>query len=328
MRAVAVGATIGRAPESPPAIVSIEGLTKQMRDPLSRRARWVLNGIDLVIRQGEVFGLLGVNGAGKTTTLQCLLGLMRPTAGRITVCGGDPQAAEVRRRVGFLPERPCFYDYLTVSEFLDLVGRLCDMRSAHRRQRIAELLAMLHLEQHAKAALRKLSKGELQRVGIAQALIHEPELVVFDEPLSGLDPLGRRLVRDLVEDLRHRGHSVIFSSHVVPDVESICDRVGVLHQGRILRVGRIDEITRVRLEDVDVTVRDVPEELLVRLIGPADEIESLGAVTRVRVRDPERVDRLVVRALQCGGRLLTLERRRETLEDYLLRTAISAREEG
>jgi ABC-2 type transport system ATP-binding protein len=306
--------------------IRVSGLEKRFRDPLSLGVREVLRGVDLTVYEGEVFGLLGVNGAGKTTTLQCLTGLMRPTAGTLEIFDGNPRHAAVRRRIGFLPERPSFYDYLTPIELLDLVARLCTMSPAHRKRRTTELLATLHLERVAKSPLRKLSKGELQRLGIAQSVIHEPDLVIFDEPMSGLDPLGRRDVRDLVEETRRSGRTVIFSSHVVPDVETLCDRVGILDGGRLPRVGRIEEITTVKLREVDVVVRDVPEELLVRLVGPNDTIENLGVSTRVRVRDPERVDRLVVRALQAGGRLVSLERRRERLEDYLVRTAST--EEG
>ncbi|MGD8394124.1 MAG: ABC transporter ATP-binding protein [Candidatus Eiseniibacteriota bacterium] len=309
----------GEEPANRP-VLQVEGLTKVVRDPLTQRRRTVLHGIDLEVGAGEVFGLLGVNGAGKTTTLQCVVGLTRPSGGRIRACGGDPLDRETRGHIGFLPERPDYYDHLHAIELLDLVGRLHGLEGGRRRRRTAELLELLRLERVARAPLGKLSKGERQRLGIAQSILHDPELVVFDEPMSGLDPIGRRDVRDLVEGLRRRQRTVIFSSHVVPDVEVLCDRVGIVHEGRLIRVGRIDEITSVRLHDVDVVVRNVPRELLARLIGPEDEIESAGRATRVRMRDPVRVDPLVVRVLQVGGTLVGLERRRERLEDYLVRT--------
>ncbi len=304
---------------APPVVIETVGLTKDVRDDWTLKRRPVLRGVDLEVRAGEVFGFLGVNGAGKTTTLQCLVGLTAPSGGAVRVAGGSPTDAAVRRRLGFLPERPYFYDHLTGAEFLGLVGDLCGMSPEHRRQRIKVLAEQLHLRHRLGTPLRKLSKGELQRFGIAQAVLHEPDVVILDEPMSGLDPLGRRDVRDLIEGLRAGGRTVLFSSHVVPDVEALCDRVAVLQDGVVLRTGRIEEITSVSLKQVDLTLRNVPGALLERLLGPADTIQELGTVTRVRIHDPDRVDRVVVRSLQAGGHILALERRRERLEEYLVR---------
>jgi ABC-2 type transport system ATP-binding protein len=302
-------------------VIRIAGLAKRYRSPLTLKLIQVLHGFDLEIMEGEVFGFLGLNGAGKTTTVRCLVGLIRPQAGSVSVFGQSPLDPAVRGRLGYLPENPVLPDYLTPVEVLDLAARLCGLSAAHRRRRIAELLTQLRLERFASTPLRKLSKGNVQRVGIAQSVVHEPELLILDEPMSGLDPLGRRDLRDLMDELRARGRTIFFSSHIVPDVEAICDRVAILDQGRLLRVGRIEELTTVRLQGVEIRVRNVPRDLLARLCGSDDEIEKRGPTTRVLVRDPDRVDRVLVRVLQAGGRIEALDRRRERLEDYFVRTA-------
>jgi ABC-2 type transport system ATP-binding protein len=301
--------------------IRITGLTKRYRSPLTLKLVHVLRGFDLEITPGEIFGFLGLNGAGKTTTIRCLVGLIRPSEGSVSIFGQSPLDPAVRRRIGYLSENPTLPDYLTPVEVLDLAGRLCALEPAHRRRRIGELLAALRLERFASMPLRKLSKGNAQRVGIAQAVIHEPDLLILDEPMSGLDPLGRRDVRDLMDDLRARGRTIFFSSHIVPDVESMCDRVAILDRGRVQRVGRIEELTTVKLQGVEIRVRNTPPGLLERLLAPGDEIEGRGPTTRILVCDADRVDFLLMRVLEAGGRIEALDRRRERLEDYFVRTA-------
>jgi ABC-2 type transport system ATP-binding protein len=301
--------------------LTIAGLEKSFRSPLTLQRKPVLRGLDLEVCEGEVFGFLGVNGAGKTTTIRCLAGLARPSAGTVHLFGADPRTPDVRRRIGYLPENPVLPEHLTPVEVLDLAGSLVGLSGPHRRRRIAELIAALKIEEYARTSLRKLSKGMVQRVGIAQAIVHEPELLILDEPMSGLDPLGRRDVRDLIDGLRARGRTIFFSTHIVPDVEAICDRVGILNRGRLVAVGRIEELTTVRLHAVEVLVRNVPADLVARLLDTTDLLEERGPNLRVLVHDPSRLDRLVVRVLQAGGRIEALERRRERLEDYFVRTA-------
>jgi ABC-2 type transport system ATP-binding protein len=294
---------------------------KTYRHPLTQRKKPVLRGLDLEVATGEVLGFLGLNGAGKTTTIRCLLGLIRPDGGSVSVLGGSPGAREVRRRIGYLPENPSLPDYLTPREVLELMGRLCGMPRATRRPRVEELLADLRLERFATTALRKLSKGTVQRVGIAQAVLHEPELLILDEPMSGLDPLGRRDVRSLIDRERARGRTIFFSTHIVPDVEAICDRVGILDMGRLLKIGRIDELTTVRLQAIEIQVKNVPEALIPSLLGPDDAFDARGTTARILVHDPEHVDQVMMRVLGAGGRIENLERRRERLEDYFVRAA-------
>jgi ABC-2 type transport system ATP-binding protein len=319
MRVDEVGAG-ARAAESLLAI-RIGALDKGYRSPITLRRKPVLRGLDLEVRTGEVFGFLGLNGAGKTTTIRCLVGLIRPDQGELEVLGGSPASREVRRRLGYLPENPALPDYLTPIEVLELMGRLTGLERPRRRERIAELVSMLRLERAARTPLRKLSKGTVQRVGIAQAVLHEPELLILDEPMSGLDPLGRGDVRALIDRERLAGRTVFFSSHIVPDVEAICDRVGILADGRLIKTGRIDELTTVRLQAVEIELKNVRPGDIRDLLDPEDEIEERGTVIRVLVHDPARVDQVVARALASGGRVGSLERRRERLEDYFVRTA-------
>jgi ABC-2 type transport system ATP-binding protein len=324
---IAEGTTLGGAQvqaTSSGTAIRIAGLRKAYHSPVALRRKEVLRGLDLEVNEGEVFGFLGLNGAGKTTTIRCLVGLIRPGSGTATVLDGSPLDPPIRRRIGYLPENPSFHDCLTPVEILELAGRLSDLPAPHRRRRIAELLDTFRLEPFATTRIRKLSKGTVQRVGIAQAVLHEPELLILDEPMSGLDPLGRRDLRDLIDRLRASGRTVFFSSHIVPDVESLCDRVGILDQGRLLRVGRIEELTAVRLQAVEILVQGVPGDLLERLCGPDDGVEQRGVTYRLLVHDPERVDRVLVRILQAGGRIEALDRRRERLEDYFVRTAGAA----
>ncbi|HWN80696.1 MAG TPA: ABC transporter ATP-binding protein, partial [Candidatus Udaeobacter sp.] len=301
--------------------IRIAGLEKTYRHPMTLRAKPVLRGLELEVAVGEVWGFLGLNGAGKTTTIRCLLGLIHPDRGMISVLGGEPGARASRRRIGYLPENPSLPDYLTPREVLDLMGRLCEMARPHRRRRVDELLSELRLERFARTPLRKLSKGTVQRVGIAQAVLHEPELLILDEPMSGLDPLGRRDVRSLIDRERTAGRTIFFSSHIVPDVEAICDRVGVIDHGRLIKIGRIDELTTVRLQAVEIQVKNAPADVLAAVLGPHDTIEPRGTTCRILVHDPERVDRVMFRVLEAGGRIENLERRRERLEDYFIRTA-------
>jgi ABC-2 type transport system ATP-binding protein len=301
--------------------IQISGIVKSYRSPVTLKLIEVLRGFDLEVMEGEVFGFLGLNGAGKTTTIRCLAGLIRPLKGSVSIFGQNPLDPEVRRRLGYLPENPVLPDYLTPLEVLDLAARLCGVPAAHRRHRIEELLNLLRLESLAKTPLRKLSKGNVQRVGLAQAVVHEPDLLILDEPMSGLDPLGRRDLRDLMDRVRASGRTIFFSSHIVPDVEALCDRVAILDHGRILRVGSIEDLTTVRLQGVEIRVRNAPADLLSRLLAPEDEVEERGPTTRILVRDPDRVDRLLVRLVQAGGHIMALDRRRERLEDYFVRTA-------
>ena len=214
------------------AILEVRDLTKHVRDAWTMRRTCILDGLDLTLEEGELFGLVGHNGAGKTTTFKLLLGFLRPTRGTVRF-RGRPLDAAARAAIGFLPEQPYFYDYLTVEETLVFYAHLHGLRGAACRARVEELLALVRLEPKRRARLRTLSKGALQRVGIAQALVNRPRLAILDEPMSGLDPAGRHAMRELIRSLRRDGTTVVFSSHVLPDAEALCSRVGILARGRL-----------------------------------------------------------------------------------------------
>ena len=208
-----------------------------------KRPKRALHPLHLQVEEGEIFGFLGPNGAGKTTTLKMLMGLVFPTAGAARILGKDWTDPGVKAQIGFLPEQPYFYDYLTAHELLDYYGQLSGLSSAERGPRVDEVLTQVGLTEIKRLQLRKFSKGMLQRVGIAQAILHKPKLVFFDEPMSGLDPLGRREVRDLMQRLKQEGTTVFFSTHILSDAEAICDRVAILHKGELRGVGAIEELT-------------------------------------------------------------------------------------
>lgn len=216
-------------------ILEARNLTKYFRHQWTFRRIPTLNGLSLAIAEGEIFGIIGHNGAGKTTLFKLLLGLLRPNDGTVTF-EGRPLTPDARAAIGFLPEHPYFYDYLTVQETLDFYARLYGMRGAARRQRIAQIVEHVQLVPKLRASLRTLSKGTLQRVGIAQAIMNHPRLVILDEPMSGLDPTGRHHMREIIRSLQHEGTTVIFSSHVLPDAEMLCHRVGIIAAGQLREV--------------------------------------------------------------------------------------------
>jgi ABC-2 type transport system ATP-binding protein len=226
------------------AAIEILGLEKTYKVGFWRaRPKRALHPLQLTVDEGEIFGFLGPNGAGKTTTLKLLMDLVFPTAGTARILGKEWTDPEVKAQIGFLPEQPYFYDYLTAHELLDYYGQLSGVPAKDRKPRIDEMLARVGLRDIKGIQLRKFSKGMLQRVGIAQAILHNPKVVFLDEPMSGLDPLGRREVRDLIEQLKREGKTVFFSTHILSDAEALCDRVAIIHQGELRGVGAIEDLT-------------------------------------------------------------------------------------
>ncbi len=223
--------------------ISVEGLSKTFQIGFWMKRRKVLNNVSFSVNAGECVGFLGPNGAGKTTTLKCLLGLLTCEQGRIRIQGQDAAKASSRARIGYMPDNPYFYDHLKGEEFLDLIGRLHSLPTQLRRERINELFALVRLEHARKLELRKYSKGMLQRIGIAQALINDPDIAIFDEPMEGLDPIGRKEVRDLIRDLNQkRGKTIFFSTHILPDIEVICNRVIIIAKGELQGAGTLSEL--------------------------------------------------------------------------------------
>jgi ABC-2 type transport system ATP-binding protein len=278
-----------------------------------------LDGLSLEVAQGETFGFLGPNGAGKTTTLKILMRLIYPTAGNALILGCALDDMKMRARIGYLPEQPYFYDYLTAREFLIYCGRLFEMPRRVAAARAAELLGRVGLAEAADKHLRKFSKGMLQRVGLAQALVNDPEVLFLDEPMSGLDPLGRREVRDLIASLREQGKTVFFSSHVLSDVEALCDRVAILNRGRLIECGRLSDILSRSSSEMEIIVSNVSEATLAELRGLATTIVTTAEGARIRVRSEFEVERVLAIVHRGQGRLVSVGPVRESLEDLFVR---------
>jgi len=226
-------------------VVETRNLTKVYRDFWGRQKVRALKALDLTVKRGEVFGLLGPNGSGKTTTIKLLLGLLFPTSGDILMLGKPATDVSKNAKIGYLPEESYLYRFLNAEETLDFYGRLFSMSGAVRRQRVAQLISMVGLESARKRQLREYSKGMARRIGLAQALINDPELILLDEPTSGLDPIGTRNMKDLILDLKKQGKTIIMSSHLLADVQDVCDRIGILYQGELKELGRVEDLLKV-----------------------------------------------------------------------------------
>lgn len=258
-------------------IVETRNLSKTYRDFWGRSKKVALKPLDLEIRRGEIFGLLGPNGSGKTTTMKLLLGLIFPTSGEALVFGRDATDVTKNERLGYLPEETYLYKFLDAEETLDFYGRLFDMPPDERKRRADALITMVGLDRDKKRQLKEYSKGMTRRIGIAQALINDPELVLLDEPTSGLDPIGTREMKDLIIDLKKRGKTVIMSSHLLADVEDVCDRIAVLHQGELKELGRVEDLLRV----TDVT------QVRAKGLSPAAQDEIRAVLARHGAEDVE-----------------------------------------
>jgi ABC-2 type transport system ATP-binding protein len=300
--------------------IETDGLTKDYAVGFWRKRPYrALDALSLRVESGEVFGFLGPNGAGKTTTIKLLMQLIFPTSGRIRILGQPAGDLSIRHRIGFQPEAPYFYDYLTAEELLGYFAGMFGFRGADRRTRVGRMLDEVGIGGERRLQLRKFSKGMLQRVGLAQALINDPEVVFLDEPMSGLDPLGRRDVRALILKLRDRGCTVFFSSHILSDAEALCSRVAVLVGGQLVSTGRLSDILAFQVTGWD---------LIMSGIEPA-WLEEFGPVVRgcTRIADercqidlgPDAApDRIVGRLRDRGGRLMSVNPVRATLEDYFV----------
>lgn len=241
------------------AVIETRNLTKVYRDFWGRQKVRALKSLDLEIRQGEVFGLLGPNGSGKTTTMKLLLGLLFPTSGDITILGKPATDVTKNEKIGYLPEESYLYRFLNAEETLDFYARLFPMSAAVRRQRIAQLISMVGLESAKKRQMREYSKGMSRRLGLAQALINDPELILLDEPTSGLDPIGTRNMKDLILELKSQGKTVIMSSHLLADVQDVCDRIGILYQGELKELGEVSDLLQVS-EEVEFRVKGLSDD--------------------------------------------------------------------
>ncbi len=274
------------------AVIETDRLTKTFKDFWGRARTKALDELSISIEKGEIFGLIGPNGSGKTTTFKLLLGLLFPTSGTASILGKPPHDVSVKARLGFLPEESYLYRFLNADETLDFFGRLFNLDRATRRRRTDELIEMFGLAHARKRPLREYSKGMVRRVSFAQALINDPEVVILDEPTSGLDPISSRQMKDLILDLKRRGKTILLSSHLLADVQDICDRLAILHQGRMRKYGAVRDILVLR-DSVTMTFKDLSEDA-------RRQIEEL--------------------ARSAGARVIHCENTLETLEDVFLRT--------
>jgi len=279
----------------------------------------VLKGLDLQVERGEIFGYLGPNGAGKTTTLKLLAGFARPTSGRAWLFGTPVGDDDARRDVGFMPEHPAFPPHLRCQEILTMSGRLSGLSGRDARSRARSLLARAGLDGVATQPVRHLSKGLLQWLGLAHALMGRPHLLILDEPMSGLDPGGRRRMRDLILEERARGTSVFFSSHILADVEMICDRVGILLDGEIVQCGRLDEILDREMDRLEVRAEGLAELTTRSMERLGARVGRVGAETLIEVDGVERANRVLDEVRGGGGRVRSITARRQSLEEYFLR---------
>jgi ABC-2 type transport system ATP-binding protein len=299
-------------------IVRVNDLVKDFRPGLGLRRKRVLHGISFGVREGEIFGFVGPNGAGKTTTLKILMGLIRPTGGQASILGHDVREAAFRRHVGFLPENPYFYEYLTGHEILEFYARLSGLSRSVRAERVAALLEQVGLSHAADARLRTYSKGMLQRVGIAQALVHDPDVVFLDEPMSGLDPIGRKEIRDLILRLRSEGKTVFMNTHILSDVELVCDRVAIIARGRIVHEGEIDAFLGAEERETDIVFGQLPVDLATALedrFGAG--LRPVGDRVEVRVREKD-VDAVLQAALDSKASVVSITPHRVSLESVFL----------
>jgi ABC-2 type transport system ATP-binding protein len=278
-----------------------------------------LDGLDLQVAQGEVFGFLGPNGAGKTTTLKLLMQLIFPTSGRAEILGRPVGDVDVRRRIGYLPENPFFYDNLSAEELLTYFASLFGHRGAERTARVSRMLDEVGLGGERRFQLRKYSKGMLQRVGIAQALLNDPEVVFLDEPMSGLDPIGRREVRDIILRLRDRGTTVFFSSHILGDAETLCSRVAIVAQGKLAAAGSVAELVPFRVRGWDMVVAGLDATRIATLGGPGTVVRQIAdGRFHLVLPDAAALDPAMSRLTALGGQLMSVNPVRDTLEDFFV----------
>ncbi len=280
-----------------------------------KRPKRALHPLHLTVEDGEIFGFLGPNGAGKTTTLKLLMGLVFPTAGSARILGRDWSDPQVKAQIGFLPEQPYFYDYLTAHELLEYYGQLSGVPAKQRKQRVEQVLDQVGLRDVQGVQLRKFSKGMLQRVGIGQAILHDPKVVFFDEPMSGLDPMGRREVRDLMSQLKSEGKTVFFSTHILSDAETLCDRVAVIHKGELRGVGRVEDLTSTVQGKVEVIWHGTQVPASIKAVGA--ECHVTGDRVRAIVNENQQ-DAMIDTLRRERLRLIAITPVRTSLEAYFV----------
>lgn len=295
--------------------IRAEGLTKRF---FQRGEVVAVDHLDIEVHEGEIFGFLGPNGAGKTTTIKMLLGLIFPDEGSATVLGLPAGAQEMRRQVSYLPENPYFYDHLTGGELLDFYGRLFGIPSAERAKRVDSLMELVGLRNDKAKQLKQYSKGMMQRIGIAQALINDPKLLIFDEPTSGLDPVAHIEIRNLIESLRDQGKTVFLSSHQLSDVELVCDRISIMNYGKLVKLGRVDDL--VAEGRTEITAESVPAEVSGKLKELAREVVAENGHIKVTCSEDKLVNEVVDLIRSAKGSIVSVIPVKRSLEEVFVET--------
>jgi ABC-2 type transport system ATP-binding protein len=295
--------------------LKIENLYKSFKTGFIPKRKEILKGISLSVEEGEIFGYLGPNGAGKTTTLKCILGLIFPDEGKIEIFGLPYLSLKAKEKIGFLPENPYFYEYLTATEFLSLFGDVFLIKKKEKEEKIRELLHLVGLESWANMALRKFSRGMLQRIGLAQALFNDPSLVLLDEPLGGLDPLGRKEIRDVIVRLKREGKTVLLSSHILQDIEMICDRVAILVDGRIINQGSLHDLISEKILFTEMTISGTDAK---DFEGLGEHFSYHGEKILLKVFEEEQIEKILVIVQKKKGRIHSIIPRTATLEDLFV----------
>jgi ABC-2 type transport system ATP-binding protein len=296
----------------------VEGVKKSFRGDLSLAKREVLHGVSFAAREGEVLGFLGPNGAGKTTTIKIILGLIRPDSGVVNILDRPAGDARATSRTGYLPEMPYFYPHLSLGEFLEFCGRLSGVPRAELPRRIERVVEAVGLAGNREMRLKSFSKGMLQRAGLAQAIIHDPDLLILDEPFSGLDPIGRKTVRDILIDLKAKGKTIFFSSHILPDMEALCDRACIIREGVIVKTVGLDDLVRLGEGKVEVTARGWKPGML---RGVEDRVESWkarGDEVRLVVRSQSELRGVIEHLYGAGAEVLEVANEHVSLEDVFM----------
>jgi ABC-2 type transport system ATP-binding protein len=294
--------------------IETENLTKEYPHGfLNLKKRVSLEGLNMQVETGEIFGFIGPNGAGKSTTIKLLMRLIFPTAGTARILGKPISDIEMHRDIGYLPEQPYFYDYLTASEVLDYFGQIHDLTATDRKERVRQMLKKVGLETAGKIQLRKYSKGMLQRVGMAQAILHDPQVVILDEPMSGLDPVGRREVRDIILELKRNGKTVMFSTHILSDAEMLCDRVGVIVGGKLRGIGAPEQLVDVKTQGMEILF-----ELAIENAAPL-LAKAARTGDRYRLQVPEEELYGAIEQLRAAGaKILSVSQVKATLEEFFM----------
>lgn len=304
--------------------IAIHELTKDYEVGFWRKRKVrALDHLSLTVHQGEIFGFLGPNGAGKTTTLKILMRLIYPTSGEAEILGRPFEDIAMHARIGYLPENPYFYDYLTADEFLRYCAALFGLSARRVVERIDALLKRVGLSDARQLQLRKFSKGMLQRVGIAQALVNEPEVIFLDEPMSGLDPLGRREIRDLILNLKKEGKTVFFSSHILPDVETLCDRVAILYKGKLQGCGSLTELLAGQSSAVELIAGHYKESIKPALRAVATDVLEAGSLLRVTLADQSALFQALDILRESGAQVIHVHPLKESFEDYFVKLFVN-----